>query len=54
MSDDDSVELHIFNNKILIKNDNILFQSRLISGTYPNTANLLPDEFVVIIQIHLI
>jgi len=53
MSDDDSVELHIFNNKILIKNDNILFQSRLISGTYPNTANLLPDEFVLNINVNV-
>lgn len=41
---DDLVELHIFNNKILFKYDNILFQSRLINGTYPNTANLLPEE----------
>lgn len=44
---DDLVELHIFNNKILFKYDNILFQSRLINGTYPNTANLLPEEFLV-------
>ena len=41
---DDFVELHIFNNKILFKYDNILFQSRLINGTYPNTANLLPED----------
>ena len=44
---EDDLELHIFNNKILIKLNNILFQSRLISGTYPNTANLLPDEFML-------
>ena len=51
MNDDDSnIELHIFNNKIIIKDDNILFQSRLISGTYPNTANLLPDEFILNIK----
>lgn len=45
LSDDDlDVELHIFNNKILFKYDNILFQSRLINGTFPNTANLLPKD----------
>ncbi len=38
------IEVHIFNNKILFKNQNLLFQSRLINGTYPNTSNLLPKE----------
>lgn len=47
---DENVELHIFNNKVLIKYQNILFQSRLISGTYPNTANLLPDDFMLSIK----
>lgn len=50
---EDEVELHIFNNKILIKYQNILFQSRLISGTYPNTANLLPDEFLLTIKANI-
>lgn len=48
---DENLELHIFNNKILIKYQNILFQSRLISGTYPNTANLLPNDFVLNIKV---
>lgn len=50
---DDDIELHIFNNKVLIKYQNILFQSRLISGTYPNTANLLPDEFMLNIKVNV-
>ena len=50
---DEKVELHIFNNKVLIKYQNILFQSRLISGTYPNTANLLPDEFLLAIKVNV-
>src|SRR5699024_2493553 len=41
---EENIELHIFNNKILFKYQNLLFQSRLINGTYPNTANLLPTE----------
>ena len=47
------VEVHIFNNKVLFKYKNILFQSRLINGTYPNTANLMPDEATVIITANL-
>lgn len=46
---DQSVELHIFNNKILFKYDHLLFQSRLINGTYPNTSNLLPEESLLTI-----
>ena len=54
MNDSDSnIELHIFNNKILIKDENILFQSRLISGTYPNTSNLIPDDFILNIKVNV-
>ena len=41
------IEIHIFNNKILFKYQNLLFQSRLINGTYPNTSNLLPKDYLV-------
>lgn len=41
---DKDIALHIFNNKILFEYENILFQSRLINGTYPNTSNLLPND----------
>lgn len=50
---DENLELHIFNNKILINYCNMLFQSRLISGTYPNTSNLLPDEFMLSIKANI-
>ena len=43
------VEMHIFNSKVLFKYKNVLFQSRLISGTYPNTSNLLPDSSYMVI-----
>ena len=44
MLDDDTenVELHIFSNKILFKYKNILFLSRLLSGTYPATSSIIP------------
>ena len=42
--EDTNIEIHIFNNKILFKIENLIFQSRLITGSYPNTKNLIPDE----------
>ena len=50
---DNNLKLHIFNNKILIEYDNLLLQSRLINGTYPNTANLLPEEFMLNINTNI-
>lgn len=41
---EDNIDIHIFNNKILFEYENVIFQSRLINGTYPNTSNLLPTE----------
>ena len=43
--EDDVAELHIFNNNIIFKFSNIVFMSRLINGTYPNTSALVPNEF---------
>lgn len=51
--DDEIVELHIFNNKILFKKSNLKFESRLINGTYPNTSNLLPDDSMLIVSTNL-
>ena len=50
---DDDVELHIFNNKILFKTTNLLFQSRLINGSYPNTTNLLPKESFLKVTVNI-
>ena len=51
--DDEDVELHICNNKVLFKNGNLKFESRLINGTYPNTANLLPDDSYLVVSTNL-
>ena len=51
--DDEMVELHIFNNKILFKTGNLKFESRLINGTYPNTSNLLPDDSLLVVSTKL-
>ena len=52
-SEEDTVELHIFNNKILFKTGNLKFESRLINGTYPNTSNLLPTDSLLVINTNL-
>ena len=51
--EDEVVEVPIFSNKVLFKYKTLLFQSRLINGTYPNTSNLLPNEANLIITADL-
>ena len=52
MLDDDkeNINLHIFSNKVLFKYKNIVFLSRLISGTYPVSSNIIPTAFNVDIE----
>ena len=38
------INIYLYNTKILFVFENIIFQSRLISGNYPNTKNLIPSE----------
>jgi len=51
--DDENVEMHVFNNKVLFKYKNLVFQSNLLSGTYPNTNNLIPTDFEIIVNTKL-
>lgn len=51
--ENDIIEIHIFNNKVLFKYKNLKFQSRIINGTYPNTTNLLPKEYFFNINVKL-
>ena len=47
------VVLHIFNNKVLFKYDNVQFQTNLLSGTYPDTNHFIPNEFAYMINLDL-
>ncbi len=49
---DENIELHIFTNKIIFKFGKIIFQSRLINGTYPNTGNLIPEEILFDLKVN--
>jgi len=53
IQEDENVEMHIFTNKVLFKYKNIIFQSNLLSGTYPNTNNLIPTDFDIIVNTNL-
>lgn len=44
------VEMFISSNKVLFKFENILFQTRLLEGTYPDTQRIIPTEFPVSIS----
>lgn len=45
----EDIELYINPNKVLFKMNNILFQTRLLEGTYPDTQRIIPQEFPVVI-----
>lgn len=49
-NNNDTVELHFDHSKILFKYNNILFQSRLLEGNYPETSKLIPTEFPIVIK----
>ncbi len=53
LTEEQDVEIHVFANKILFKYNNYLFQSSLLSGAYPNTSNLIPNDFAIILTTSL-
>lgn len=46
-TDTTDVNIYVSHNKVLFKMENILFQSSLLEGTYPNTERIIPTEFPV-------
>ena len=53
VNEEDNIEIHIFNNKIIFKFNTIIIMSRLISGNYPETDKLITDNFELKIKINL-
>lgn len=51
--EDEDIELHIFNNKVIFKFGSIVMMSRLINGTYPDTSKLIPETFELTIKVNL-
>jgi len=46
----ENLEIHLFNNKVLLKYKNIIFLSRLLSGNYPATSAIIPTDFRITID----
>lgn len=53
LTEEGEVIVHIFNNKILLKYNNIEIQSNLLSGTYPDTSHFIPNEFDYMLNLDL-
>lgn len=54
MTDEDiKIEMHIFNNKVIFKINNLIIMTRLINGNYPDTNKLIPNEFELKIKVNL-
>ena len=47
---EDKVTLYFSANKLLVKYKNVLFQTRLLDGNYPDTSKLIPNEFPIVIK----
>ena len=46
----EEVEVHFDQNRVLFKYNNVLFLSRLLEGNYPETGKLIPQEYPVQIK----
>lgn len=52
VDDKNDLEIKIYQNKIVVEYGNVILQSKLLSGVYPNTDHLLVDEFKLIVEIN--
>lgn len=53
VANENDMEIHVFNNKVIFKFDNIIVLSRLINGTYPDTSKLIPNDFKITMTVNL-
>lgn len=51
---ENDVEMHVFNNKVIFKFDNIIMMTRLINGTFPDISKLIPTDFQLKLDMNLI
>lgn len=47
---DEKVSLYFANNKMLVKYRNVLFQTRLLDGNYPDTSKIIPTEYPIVVK----
>lgn len=46
----DSISFYFSINKLLVKFKNVLFQTRLLDGNYPDTSKLIPSHFPIVVK----
>lgn len=46
----DNITLYFSANKLLVRYKNVLFQTRLLDGNYPDTSKIIPNSFPIIIR----
>lgn len=51
--EEDNLELHIFDNKVIFKFNNILLMSSLINGPFPDVAQWIPEQFALSVKVSL-
>ncbi len=51
--DEEDVKVNIFNNKLLFVYKNLMIQTNLLSGTYPQTSHFIPTDFAYMISLSL-
>ncbi len=47
---DGKISLYFSTNKLLLKYKNVLFQTRLLDGNYPDTSRIMPTNFPIVIR----
>ena len=47
---DGKISLYFSLNKLLLKYKNVLFQTRLLDGNYPDTSRIMPTNFPIVIR----
>ena len=51
--EEDKLELHIFENRVVFKFNNILMMSSLINGPFPDVAQWIPEKFELEVKLSL-
>jgi DNA polymerase-3 subunit beta len=51
--EEESMEFHIFSNKVIFKFNNIIMMSRLINGEFPDLSKLIPNEYYLEVTANL-
>lgn len=47
---EENVSFYFASNKLLLKYKNVLFQTRLLDGNYPDTSRIIPSSFPIVLR----